>query len=74
MAVPENNVDKTAQLSKFYLTLWQRGDSFFFFFFLLYMIPSFKFEAAILKIIYNMASSNNNLTLKVTDRMILPLA
>ena len=32
MAVPENNVDKTAQLNKFYLTLWQRGDSFFFFF------------------------------------------
>ena len=49
---------------------WQRGSSCF----LLYMIILFKFEVAILKIIYNMASSNNNLTLKVIGRMILPLA
>ena len=42
--------------------------------YLLYMIILFKFEVAILKIMYKRASSNINLTLKVTGTMILPLA
>ena len=33
-----------------------------------------KFELWVLKILYNMASPKINLTLKVTGRMILPLA
>ena len=41
---------------------------------ILCMLILFIFKVAILKTIYNMASSNINLTLKVTDRMILPLA
>ena len=43
-----------------------RGASFY----LLYMNNLFKFEVAILKIKYNMTSSNITLTLKVNDRMI----
>ena len=46
---------------------WQRGVSFY----LLYTIILFKSELAILKIIYNI---KHKLNLKVTDRMILPLA
>ena len=60
-----SNVDKTAQLNKFYLTQWAL-------FYLLYMIILLKFEVAILKMIYNILTCNN-LTLKVTGRMILPL-
>ena len=40
----------------------------------LYMLNLFVFEVAILKIMYNMVSSNINLTLKVTGTMILPSA
>ena len=69
MTVPEH-VDKTAQQKKFYLTQWQRGTLFF----LLYMPILFKFEVAILKTMYNMTSSNDNLTLKVIGRMTLPSA
>ena len=66
MTVP-GNVDKTAQSNKLYLTQWQRETSFY----MLYVIISFKFELAILNI-WNI--NMNNLTLKVTGRMILPLA
>ena len=38
------------------------------------MLILFIIEVAILKIIYNMANSNINLTLKVTARMILPFS
>ena len=65
-----SNVDKTVQLNKFYLKQWQPGVSFY----LLYIIILFKFEVAILQIMSNMASSNINLTLRVTGRMIFPLA
>ena len=57
----QSNVVKNTQLSKFYLTQWQRRDSFYF----LYMIILFKFEVVILKIMYNMSNSNINLTLKL---------
>ena len=46
----------------FHLTQWQRGASFH----LLYMAIPLKFQVAILKKMCNIASSNNNLTLKVT--------
>ena len=39
--------------------------------YLLYSKILFKFEVAILKITFNMANSNVNLTLKVTARMII---
>ena len=42
--------------------------------YLFHIIILFKFEVTILKIIYNMANSDINLTLKVTDRTILLLA
>ena len=70
MAVPGSNVDKTAQLNKFYLTQWQRGTSLY----LLFMSILRKFKVAILKIRYNVASSSINLTLKINSRMNFPLA
>ena len=41
---------------------------------ILYMLSLFIFEVAMFKIIYNMLSSHINFTLKVTGRMIHPLA
>ena len=64
-----SNVDNSAQLYKIlFNAMSTRG------FFFLYMIILFKFEVAILKILYNTASLNKNLTLKVTGRMIFTLA
>ena len=65
----ENQSWKTNQLNKFsFNAVTTRA-----FGFLLYMIILFKFKVAILKILYNMASANINLTFKVTCRMILAL-
>ena len=60
---------KTAQLKKNFNALATNNSLF-----LLYMIIMFKYDGAILKIIYNMASLKNYLTLKVNGSMILPLA
>ena len=66
------NVDKTAQLNKFFLNAVATTGLIF----LLDIRIIFILEVAILKTIYNtrISSSNINLTLKVNGRMIFPLA
>ena len=62
-----SNVDKTAQLSKFFFFVKRSGnEGFIFLMFLLYI-----FEVAILKVIYDRAVQTFNFTLQVKGRMFL---